>query len=1470
MLLYIHLVLLLGYHAANAMIFQVNYGYFASEASPTRVACARGWFNYNIRHIYHVTCYPQTSGTYAAARLDDGSLHIAELGSTPLAQALARGVDLRVVYIDHYKGDSQGIYVRPSEEESGYEGIETPFDLRGKKLGVPFGSTMHYQVLFLLDLFGMTGEVELLNLSPSEISRAWDEKKIDAAACWGLEREHILGGDPPGNVLVSAGVLADWGRETYNAIAVDRNFMANHPEFMEHFVSIMGRLTDSFLDNLGEDDVNNVKRWTPTNDPLTSYMPSLADALMKAGEEPMNPSIKFINDQRRAMNLYKPLSMQDQLSCDQLGNACGRPSHQHIAMQKTANFLMDQKVIHSVGRLSIMGDEGDDACLDPETLCGSDLITGDSLNPHFPMNLSSYDGLAPFFALNETGRAGAGESSAGDSDCSIQKELEATTHVQYFGDRQYLENRRYPVENPLLGQSYSDNLDCWWTISPCKNCSREVELSFSHVRIWSSDYIRVYSDPTNFDCNPESKTKILLGQITGLDPDIPNFRARGCILVHFKTDANQERSYNNFLQGDGFYASYKTVVANEERSCTGLHWGPDCSFTKHCLGTSHIDLDRNKTAYLSSGEERPYPNSLDCIWEVKTDQNYILFNASFDLEPTYDYLELYSGSFSSGSAITPYAFLSSESSEVRYYIPTDASGLATIRFVTDSLGRRTGFTGSVTRHVGSPQKICRTPGTSGIECEIPHCIAENSVERGVVSLSSDVNPNYQIGRVVSQIKENSVPVNADCVWTFRKRLDEAQGIRLRFNNPLDLEPQPVSSVGDKVVVKAGDEVAAEIYVEECAEDDVCSYSWQTGKCDDGACTVRRSIDINIDDFSGVEFNFITDRSDGGKMYRGVDFDTLFIGSCPAGPDVHCEAGSGKCVDGGCICNENIPCACPCDTAGLVSKMNAALLWVLVPIVFIFIFIFIWYRRRKILKSREQKKLIQDKEQQLEAFRNSVVGMRTATTHYMPTPMSDSDDATPADDGNQLPAKHSQEKIQWCWKETPGYISNHSQDMIVGNPTDCWIKYEPHLNAMLEAAFQSYSESNGKSTSSRTMNESIKKLRSSFSAKSMDETKYVVHWNGYNVDVRDMIQTKEATGFQRDVQRVVEVIMPAPEEAPKDKRTIDIDMSEVEVGNSLPDELSSEPQMALVKGDVVQISSQRQDGWAFGTKLHHEDEGVARELVRLSTNGTADSNIFTDTGWFPLDTTEIPSGEELSVLQSKVGGTDALQAPPNWDDIVDPTIVQLHKLKQSDREYDDVVKAFLLTLKPPKYRKKVKVIGVERIQNLAMWQSYVVKRQTICYRETGSQSGMDSPEMNRALDRFERHWLWHGTNVEVMDKIMQQGFNRSFCGKNATVYGKGVYFARDAEYSAYPTYAVPDKKNVQYMMACRVIVGEYCPGVRDALTPDVRDSSTQTLYDTTVGLLSNDTMANPSIYVTYHDAQAYPEYLIKFKASSQEP
>ena len=63
--------------------------------------------------------------------------------------------------------------------------------------------------------------------------------------------------------------------------------------------------------------------------------------------------------------------------------------------------------------------------------------------------------------------------------------------------------------------------------------------------------------------------------------------------------------------------------------------------------------------------------------------------------------------------------------------------------------------------------------------------------------------------------------------------------------------------------------------------------------------------------------------------------------------------------------------------------------------------------------------------------------------------------------------------------------------------------------------------------------------------------------------------------------------------------------------------------------------------------------------------------------------------------------------------------------------------------------------------------------------------LHNPTLRRCYDAFlrfskgdERAWLFHGTTEATSAKIQVDGFNRSFSGKNATLYGKGVYFARD--------------------------------------------------------------------------------------------
>jgi len=211
------------------------------------------------------------------------------------------------------------------------------------------------------------------------------------------------------------------------------------------------------------------------------------------------------------------------------------------------------------------------------------------------------------------------------------------------------------------------------------------------------------------------------------------------------------------------------------------------------------------------------------------------------------------------------------------------------------------------------------------------------------------------------------------------------------------------------------------------------------------------------------------------------------------------------------------------------------------------------------------------------------------------------------------------------------------------------------------------------------------------------------------------------------------------------------------------------------------------------------------------------------------------------------GADCLQPPATWADLKDPLVAQLFPVPDGP-EKKLAKEWFMSSLSPA-----IKVIQVYRIQNLSLWQSFAVKRQTILSRE-GASASVDG----RASD-LERAWLFHGTTADIVPKIMQQGFNRSFCGRNATMLGKGVYFARDASYSSSHAYAAPDESGIQRMFLCRVVVGKCCVGVKDALAPGMQDAGKHLLYDTTV-----DNVRDPSIYVTYHDAQAYPEYLIHFR------
>ena len=72
-----------------------------------------------------------------------------------------------------------------------------------------------------------------------------------------------------------------------------------------------------------------------------------------------------------------------------------------------------------------------------------------------------------------------------------------------------------------------------------------------------------------------------------------------------------------------------------------------------------------------------------------------------------------------------------------------------------------------------------------------------------------------------------------------------------------------------------------------------------------------------------------------------------------------------------------------------------------------------------------------------------------------------------------------------------------------------------------------------------------------------------------------------------------------------------------------------------------------------------------------------------------------------------------------------------------------------------------------------------------------------------------------------------------------------------------TYARPTVDGSQRIFVAQVLTGIYTEGKRDMKVPPPRNALLpHDRYDSVV-----DRMDNPSMYVVFHDNQAYPDYLI---------
>ncbi|XP_058490904.1 protein mono-ADP-ribosyltransferase TIPARP [Solea solea] len=183
------------------------------------------------------------------------------------------------------------------------------------------------------------------------------------------------------------------------------------------------------------------------------------------------------------------------------------------------------------------------------------------------------------------------------------------------------------------------------------------------------------------------------------------------------------------------------------------------------------------------------------------------------------------------------------------------------------------------------------------------------------------------------------------------------------------------------------------------------------------------------------------------------------------------------------------------------------------------------------------------------------------------------------------------------------------------------------------------------------------------------------------------------------------------------------------------------------------------------------------------------------------------------------------------------------VSREDRSYRTVYSLFHKTVSETKFR----ILKILRVQNPFLWEKYKRKKEYMSRRMS---------EMDRLL--CERH-LFHGTSTDVVEGICKHNFDPRVCGKHATMFGQGSYFARKAVYSH--NFSKRSSKGVHCMFLAKVLTGRFTvgnPSMRRPPPINPRDASSD-LYDSCV-----DNWMDPQIYVIFNDDQSYPYFIIHYE------
>ena len=196
--------------------------------------------------------------------------------------------------------------------------IKTLAQLKGKRVGLPFNTSVHFAALAAFKTVGLgVNDVQLINMRADQIASAWTRREIDASYIWVPVLSKLV--EDGGTIIFKTGDLNAHNIVVFDGFLVRDEFKRQNPDLVLAFLKDFEKIAATFKQN-PKDVVET----------MTKFLGVDEAAVM------------------RSLNTFHPVPAREQLTSQWLGKPGEKNSAAVKTLQVQAEFLKDTGQINAL------------------------------------------------------------------------------------------------------------------------------------------------------------------------------------------------------------------------------------------------------------------------------------------------------------------------------------------------------------------------------------------------------------------------------------------------------------------------------------------------------------------------------------------------------------------------------------------------------------------------------------------------------------------------------------------------------------------------------------------------------------------------------------------------------------------------------------------------------------------------------------------------------------------------------------------------------------------------------------------------------------------------------------------------------------------------------------------------------------------------------------------------------------------